>query len=1620
MTAMPGRAVDIRGATEHTLRDVDVSFGAGITAVVGVSGSGKSSLIADTLFHEARRRFLETLSLGSPWAQLRPARVRSIDGLGPAVAVAQNVVNRNPNSTVATATGIHPVLRILYASFAARACAGCGREPGFVATSHEQQFSWLRDAVDTLPNVGEDGLELVVPLVRATEGTHRRLLDFLADRFGPDAVDVDGKALATGHDGGLLADQPHDIDLRLETLHAGATTDDLRAILRTVRGLGATQVRLRTPAGDVRAMSCAPVCPTCGELLPSLRAPDFAPAGDERARAYHLGGRTLQGYLALSVSEATAALDEFGLPPTASRALEQVRVRLEALAAMELGYLPLDRPSPTLSRGEAQRLRLAVILATQVEDLLHVLDEPTVGLDAEQVVRLIRQLAKLRGPVLMVEHDRWAVADADDVVELGPGGGVEGGRLTFQGPPAQLWCADTVTGRWFSGREVVAVRAGSRREPGMTTLPMRSTPRPGVDAPSTPHAHSQRGYSQAVAPARLAIFGAYAHNLQRLDCEIPVGRITVVTGPSGAGKSTLARDVIVASLDAGEPRGCERLEGPRLKAITVDQSPIGRNPRSNPATYTGLAGQLRDRFAAATGLPASAFSFNRPDGACTTCSGMGAVELTLLHLPSEWLPCEDCGGQRFGADVREARVELADGRHYTIAEVYDLTIDQAAPLLADDRKAQRILSALRDTGLGYLRLGQPSPTLSGGEAQRVKVTKALTRARAGSLVLLDEPTTGLHPADLARLIGILDRLVAEGCTVLVVEHHPDIVAAADWVVRLGPGGGPDGGRLRSACAPADMAERQAPMPRPRERARRKPRGSPAITVTRAHANNLRDVSVTFPKNAITAIVGVSGSGKSSLLTDVLAAEADRRLLECLSMYERQSVKEGPAADVESVEGLGPTVVIGPDRDRGSPRRTVGTATELSFHLGVLLAYAGSGGAGRSGRGSGRAGDPGGTGAAGGDVLAGLTPTHFSPGSYEAACLTCHGLGTVPEPRPERLIVRPDAPLCKGAMYSPGFFPQSYLSKPANHGYWMIQGLAQRYGFDPFETPWDQMTDAAREAFLFGEPGTKGPHLNRESWVGFFPIVAGWDQGGRYVDHVTCSSCAGGRLRPEFLAVRLGGANRQDLHEWPLSKVADVVEGISTPAAAPGWVATSRLVALRRLRFLEGVGLGYVHLDRTSASLSAGEAQRVKLAGLLGAELTGMTVLLDEPTRGLHPREVDALGAALCRLRDAGNTVLLVDHDPDLVARADRVLVVGPGAGREGGRLLSSRSADARALLPTHTGADVRSPRRVATGWMRVVGPRANNLSGADIDLLLGVLAGICGVSGSGKSTLGIDTLAMALDPPRSSTSVAYESVDPGAHDAILGGPARVVWSDQSRTGIHSPGQHLGVLRVLRQAYAEFDAAAAHDLTEKDLAPSCDACHGRGFVRQDMGFLPSIESPCDACDATGYGEEARRIVVRGHSLPALTQLTLTEVGELWPDRSGVARLLEQACALGLGYLRLGQPSHSLSGGEAQRLKLARELGRRTRKPTLFLLDEPTLGLHPLDVTRLRAALDGLVDAGHSVLVVEHDPGLLAGCDWLLELGPGAGPDGGRVIATGTPEEIALGTTPTAPYLAAVLP
>ena len=466
---------------------------------------------------------------------------------------------------------------------------------------------------------------------------------------------------------------------------------------------------------------------------------------------------------------------------------------------------------------------------------------------------------------------------------------------------------------------------------------------------------------------------------------------------------------------------------------------------------------------------------------------------------------------------------------------------------------------------------------------------------------------------------------------------------------------------------------------------------------------------------------------------------------------------------------------------------------------------------------------------------------------------------------------------------------------------------------------------------------------------------------------------------------------------------------------------------RRLAFLNEVGLGYLHLNRQVYTLSAGEAQRIKLASLLGSDLSSLTLLIDEPSRGMHPCEIEALIDTLQELKDAGNTIVIVEHDPMIIQAADHLVDLGPGAGDKGGEIVvcgqmdqvrSSEGITAQWLrgereinLPSH--------RRKPTEWIQLHGCRAHNLLIQKARIPLGTLTGVCGVSGSGKSSLIIDTLGRILAPVQHTTSVAYEPFQPGEYDQLIGAPPRTLVVDQARTGITNPGSYLRIDRLLRKIYATSPIAQSMGLTERDFSRNCNACRGSGQQRIDMGFLPAVFSECEACHGTGYQAEIWEIKLEGLSLPELEQRTLDEVHARFADQAPLVQILNAARQVGLGYLVLRQPGRSLSGGEAQRLKLVRELSKRTQSQTLYLLDEPTVGQHMEDVDRLAELLHRLVDMGHSVLLIEHHPHLLAVCDWLIELGPGGGPEGGRIIAVGTPEQLARLDTPTASFLREIL-
>ncbi len=1614
--------ISVKGAKENNLKNVNIDFESGITVVTGISGSGKTSLIFDTLYHEANRRFLDVFSSRSSNLKGFPAKVDNITGLGPTIAVGQNLLNRNPLSTLATASGIHPFLRLIYATFGERHCSKCDA-PLQVLKEDEiiDKLLLLKKKYDLI---------IFAPMLIDVKGSHRTLLELLIENFKQEDIIVDGKPYRGEK---LHPKKKHSVKLKIGIIDKNTSVKKVREILQQVNSLGINAVEVQSDIIKL-TLSQESICVVCGNWFGELRALHFhsqcsyckgSGCNICKETGLHplavpvlLNGKNLPNLLIKPVDEVRKLLKNVDLPHTADRVLFEITKRLEALQQVGLGYLSLNRSSPTLSRGESQRVRLAVAISSKLEDMLYVLDEPTIGQHMADVSNFLPIFQKLKGPVIFVEHDRFAAAIAKRAIDIGPDAGTSGGEIVFDGSTEDLWKSSTYTGQYFSMRKKVTL-------------------------------HTKRN-SQAEF---LTIKEANLRNLKNIDISIPLNRLTVVTGVSGSGKSTFVIDVLVASLLSKEVRGCKKIIGSRIKPVIVDQNPIGRNPRSNPATYTKLSDIIRDIYASKTPLTSSHFSFNRPAGACTMCKGIGAKEVKMKYLPSQWITCSSCGGERFSDEVLKNTVNF-NGKRLSIAEFYTLSVSKAYSLIQSDKDivkkyqqdALRILKAMIDVGLGYLPLGQPSTTLSGGEAQRVKLAKYLGKATLrNSIIILDEPSTGLHPKDIIGLLNVLDCLVAVGATILVVEHNSDIIRAADWVIDLGPKAGDLGGELVFSGSPKELQNDKKSLTgqflnsekliHPSTIAsQREYVASSSISIKGARIHNLRNISVNFPKNTLIVVTGVSGSGKSSIVSDILENEARKRFLETLSLYERQGVREGPEVPVDSVTGLGVTISIGPRKRSYNLRSNVNHETGIAHQLAILYANIGEKECSECGTQLERKEEwycP-----ACGNREAKAKVRHFSSQNYAAACETCNGIGSLRKPRPEKLIVNSEKPICNGAMYSPGFFPFGYICKPLNGGYYILRALAEKYNFDPETTPWNEMSKKAQDAFLFGHPeplegisiGRKGrTHHFKQKYPGFYGWIRDWDVGGTYTETEICLTCKGGHLKSQYLAVTLAGYNIHELSDLSIAEIIKILSKIAIPENIPKYSTASLLKIQKRLKFLNQVGLGYINLNRIHGTLSAGEAQRIKLAGLLGSGLTSLTILLDEPSRGLHPSEVSNLLVALKELKDEGNTVIIVEHDPVIIRAAEYIIDVGPGPGVAGGKIVAKGSIEEILQKSTITAKwlqgkrkfDYPTSRRVPNDWMKITGAEENNLKGKEIKLPLGVLVGVCGVSGSGKSTLMIDTIGRALVPKKQTTSVAYEPIKPGKHKEIIGTPKRVVLVDQTRREITNPFTFLGLAKTFYDIFAETEIAQALGLDSKKIAQKCSVCGGRGRTYIKMDFLPSIIETCETCRGSGHTAEIWDIKVKGYSLPEMYQLTIDQLFNLFKDEESISRKLKIVKDVGLGYIVLRQPGYTLSGGESQRLKIAWELNKKKPINALYILDEPTVGLHLEDINLLIQVLNRLVDAGNTVMVIEHCPELLAACDWLVELGPIGGPQGGKIIAEGTPESIAERTTPTSPFIKQIL-
>ncbi|MFH0520751.1 ABC transporter [Streptomyces sp. M41] len=771
---------------------------------------------------------------------------------------------------------------------------------------------------------------------------------------------------------------------------------------------------------------------------------------------------------------------------------------------------------------------------------------------------------------------------------------------------------------------------------------------------------------------------------------------------------------------------------------------------------------------------------------------------------------------------------------------------------------------------------------------------------------------------------------------------------------------------------------------------------PYVRVRGAREHNLKGVDVDIPRDVLTVFTGVSGSGKSSLAFGTVYAEAQRRYFESVAPYARRLIHQVGAPKVGEITGLPPAVSLQQRRSAPTSRSSVGTVTNLSNSLRMLYS---------------RAGDypPG---------AERLDSDSFSPNTAAGACPECHGLGQVHRTTEELLVPDPTLSIRDGAIAA---WPGAWQGKN-------LRDILDALGYD-VGRPWRDLPAEQRQWILFTDEQPvvtvhpvrdadriqrpyQGTYMSARRYVmktfadSKSPTLRA--KAERFLAAAPCPGCGGSRLRPQALAVTFAGRTIAELAALPLVELADLLDGGASETAR---VLTGDLTS--RIAPVVELGLGYLSLDRATPTLSAGELQRLRLATQLRSGLFGVVYVLDEPSAGLHPADTEALLRVLARLKAAGNTVFVVEHHLDVMRGADWLVDVGPRAGEHGGEVLHSgpvaqlasvaESATARFLFDDTPAAvrQVRPPRR-----QLVVGPvTRHNLRGVTARFPLGVFTAVTGVSGSGKSTLI------------------------GEITEDLPGVGRLVSVDQKpigRTPRSNLATYTGLFDVVRKAFAATDEARALGygvgrFSFNVAGGRCETCQGEGFVSVELLFLPSTYAPCPDCGGARYNPETLQVTYRGLDIAQILDLTVESAADFFADLPAVARSLGALLDVGLGYLRLGQPATELSGGEAQRIKLASELQRGRRGHTLYLLDEPTTGLHPADVEVLMRRLHDLVDAGHTVVVVEHDMSVVAGADWVLDLGPGGGDAGGRIVATGPPAEVARAKgSATAPYLARAMP
>ncbi|MBL7473105.1 ATP-binding cassette domain-containing protein [Robertkochia sediminum] len=1482
----------IINAHQNNLKNISLSIPERqLIAVTGLSGSGKSSLAMEVIANEGYRFFLESLLAYNRQHQLviPTAEVDEIKDLPPVIKVEQSKRFRSVNTTFGTLSELTAIFRIIFARYsndkimsrslfsfnhpkgACERCNGIGREEYIdldKLVAYKEKTLREGAIATTLPNGYIVYSQVTVDELNKVCKAHGFDVDTLWKELTDDQKDVilNGSARVKVFYG------KHSIESRLKWTGLKAKPREEGFYKGMLPIMNDILRRDRNP--NILKFVSSRICPDCHGA---------------RIKAEHLQytwkGYHFAAWMDMPLSELYDRLTGLDLSSGERMLVNKINLALFDMLQLGMDAYRLNTPSMEISSGDAQRLKLIKQVNSNLQGLLYVFDEPSIGLPAscqEYLHHIFDRLIKRGNTVMVVEHDLRLLLKADWILELGPGAGNKGGEVVFNGP----------------------MKAFLQQK----------------DLPSATLKELRRLEEDNSVPAACS---PDALNLKPT-------QFTVV--------HTKTMAMLKQLQDHCRENG--------LQMVEVNDQPIGKTPRSNPATYTGLADRIRDLLvktaqAKALKLAKGSFSFNNKAGRCEACEGAGVITLSMNVMGTINQTCPTCNGKRFKPEVLQV---LWNGKH--IAAIYDLSIKEAYTFFKEEGKISKILDLMLQLGLGYIKLGQPSNTLSGGEAQRIKLTKHFAKSSKNTLLVLEQPGIGLHYQNVRELLSALHELKEETAGIVCFENHPLFSRSADVFI--------DNAIPERSTVLKAISEQQ----------------SEVIEIKGARTHHLKDLDLDFPKGQLSVISGISGSGKSSLVIDTLHAYGLQEMTSQFSTYQRSRAGGNTPFEVDVINALTPTICI-TRKERGGTERS-----DIALQTGIdkVLRFAFS----RKAQAMGEE----------------LSASHFSRNHDLGKCKVCDGLGEELMPDLNKIVLDEEQSISGGVFAHNKAL--AYYGQPGSQYMAIAEEVGRAYGFDK-EKPIGSFTPEQKKVLFYGAGDkvwtttwnfkTKTREGSQEvsmDWSGIFNYLKEEyhkTRKNKNIEKLTslfspmrCSQCEGSGLLPERAVITIGGKSLQEVRSMDFNHLK-------------GWLQKKDVEAIDR-KLLEHIGqrllstvnraqqlhIDHLQLNRRSLTLSGGEQQRVALITQLNSPLKGVTYLLDEPSAGLSADNIPDLIGILKELVAKGNTAVVIEHNKEIIMSADHLVELGPGAGVNGGAL-TYKGTPQGYLSQSHAHPYFNEPATSVALSARdeaitIESPSRHTLTRKEIRIPVGGITAISGKSGIGKTTLVKEILipSMTTGKPVYCKNISYPKTYSGAF-----------YFEPEKLRSHTTTllvSYLDLLKDVTKVFAKQTGLKPGVFSFKTKGSQCPQCKGEGTIEIALDIAANAVEVCEACNGTRYKAEVLEYRIEGVHVAEVLGYDLSTLRNWFATYGGSTRSIDrlgQLESIGLGHLRSDQRVRSLSSGERQRLLLLNWL-KEGHENALFILDEPGIGLHYNDIDLLYAMLEKLSKT-NDVLIIDHNPYLL---------------------------------------------